>query len=779
MDLLNGLGLSAGGGAHSSSTSHNTLNVIAPDHPFWSQALTSPKPNILMSQFSSQPEPEKKTSNKCTPGSTEELGLGNLKSIGSQSFYNNGIENSVPLDDVMNNGTQSNILNYPSNLRLAPIGSSSAYQMSETLPDRSFVDNANQHAIRQQPNISIVNNQRQSVTSDQSPKSNSSVQTKNAQENNKIWPERSQYPKQKPTFVESNGVGPRFKNMAINKSNPTSPSSNVLPMSSVTFVNKSQPQQPPRLSNKKYQQSTPRNGASVQDNVSRPMAYDDSSISLSSSSEEEEEEDDDYVSTDTGTWIYIAKSNIWVDSKKQNKSGTKYNKGTTSEDKKLRLDLGKLTELVRKGRQVIDLQCYGSEPPDMDTVWKLAKKKGWTSLNGPKSNKDLQADATISTDIMELVSCSHLKNLRFEKCKNVVVLIANETESDLTKVIGKIMNQEGWWKIEIWSTKDTLSSNIKELSIEYPDIIEINYLDEQEVREKFQFTHYKLDLKGKVDKIDKRWLYNYGIVFEDVNLEIGSYVSEAFQKIIKDLNWPYKYVWMNDEKNKSEVHLNLLILFERPNSNKGAKEKSEFLGEYLPKLRNSLLNDLCRRILSYHEYDKEKNDDDDEISFTNRYSFLSDVKDEEDELESPEIPDEPVNAPFDLFEELEKQEELLNNTKEKEWEQVIHKTRGNAPSPAQIYSTRCIYGFICTYGTKCHYEHTNEEKQLFQARTAAKKIGKVPFHDNKYRTELCNFNIPHDRAACPFAHGMTQMICKVCYKCGHSVETCTVKETVT
>ena len=70
-----------------------------------------------------------------------------------------------------------------------------------------------------------------------------------------------------------------------------------------------------------------------------------------------------------------------------------------------------------------------------------------------------------------------------------------------------------------------------------------------------------------------------------------------------------------------------MILFERPNAVKNNKEKSEFLSDHLPKLRNSLLNDLCRRIVSYHEYDKEKNDNDDEISFTNRYSFLWDVKD--------------------------------------------------------------------------------------------------------------------------------------------------------
>ena len=252
MDLLNGVGVSRGG--NSSSTSNNTLNVIAPDHPFWSQALTSPKTNILQRQFSSQPAPPPQSSKECSASSTEELGLSNLKVIASQPFHNNGIENSVPLDDNPNIGTQSNILNYPSNLRLAPIGSSSAYQVSETFPNHGFTANSNQNTIRPQSISPMANNQRQSSTSDDSPKSTSSIQTKPVQESNQIWPERSQYSKQKQAYVETNGVGPRFKNMAINKASPTSPSSNIIPMSSAPFINKSQQQQPPRLLNKKYQQ---------------------------------------------------------------------------------------------------------------------------------------------------------------------------------------------------------------------------------------------------------------------------------------------------------------------------------------------------------------------------------------------------------------------------------------------------------------------------------------------------------------------------------------------
>ena len=791
MDRTKGKGVSS---EATPNTTTKCLNVIAPDHPFWSQALSSKTSNTPQHQTLSSNDQPKKEICKESLTSNQQLGLSNL-TIAGQPFQNNGTENGIHLYDQsnMNGGRVQQPTDFSNNLRLAPIGSSSAYQVSsDPLRDSLFSHVYNGYNIGPSQNQLMVDRNAEIRTS---PEQNKSIhprlsETSAIQRENGIWPSAFKPIAQKENKVVAQGVGPRFKNTSGNKGQ-IHHSSNHMPMTTDSFVSKSQSQQPPprmmntKVHHKNVQQTKNGDDSSVvqshKPNPKPHMAYDDSSISLSSTDEEEDEEveEDEYVNTDTGVWIYIAKSNIWVDSKADLKGIRNYK--TNIEDKKLRLDLGRLGELVRKGRQVMDLQCYGSEPPDMDTIWKLAKRKGWTTLTPKSASKhESQLDISVSSDIMELVGCSHLKNLKFEKCKNVVVLLSSEAE-DLTQIMGKIMNQEGWWRIEIWMTRNNISNGVQELAIDYPDIIEINYLDDEDIRETFQFTHYKLDLKGKVDKIDKRWLYNYGVVFEDVNLEIGSYVSEAFQKIIKNLNWPYKYVWIKDEKSRSDaVHLNLLILFERPNAVKNNKEKSEFLSDHLPKLRNSLLNDLCRRIVSYHEYDKEKNDDEDEISFTNRYSFLSDVKDEEDELESPEMSDEPVNAPFDLFEELERQEELLNKVKEKEkdWEQVIHKQRG-APSPAQIYPTRCIYGYICTYGIKCHYEHTNDEKQVFQARTAAKKIGKVPFHDNKYRTELCNFNIPHDRAACPFAHGMTQMICKLCYKCGHSVEACTVKEAVT
>ena len=186
------------------------------------------------------------------------------------------------------------------------------------------------------------------------------------------------------------------------------------------------------------------------------------------------------------------------------------------------------------------------------------------------------------------------------------------------------------------------------------------------------------------------------------------------------------------------------------------------------------------------------------ISFSNKYSHLSNVdEDEDDEDEGSEEEGYPfdwetpdcsssgnfnanggdstaVDVPFDLIEELELQEQLLAEAKDREWEQVIHKTKN---MPAQLYMTRCIYRYICTYGLNCHFEHGSEEKQVFSARKAARKVGKVQFRDNKYRTELCTFNVPHDREACPFAHGDIQLLCKRCYECGHGVDICPITKT--
>ena len=212
----------------------------------------------------------------------------------------------------------------------------------------------------------------------------------------------------------------------------------------------------------------------------------------------------------TGVWMFVDNSNIWIECKRA-EAKLKFKKNPLfDEDPRLRLDMGRLAEQVRKGRPIIDAQLYGSEPPEIDTIWQLATKKGW-EVNRFKRNvisgKEKQLDTSIVADITELVCHSQVRKLKFEKLKNVIVLVAGD--SDFIPAIRKVISQNGWWRIEVWGLARSMSNDIKQLSKEYPDIVQINYMDKDEIKKQFTFTHYKLDVKWNVDTEVQVLLYNY------------------------------------------------------------------------------------------------------------------------------------------------------------------------------------------------------------------------------------------------------------------------------
>ena len=76
----------------------------------------------------------------------------------------------------------------------------------------------------------------------------------------------------------------------------------------------------------------------------------------------------------TGVWMFVDNSNIWIECKRA-EAKLKFKKNPLfDEDPRLRLDMGRLAEQVRGGRPIIDAQLYGSEPPEVDTIWQLATK---------------------------------------------------------------------------------------------------------------------------------------------------------------------------------------------------------------------------------------------------------------------------------------------------------------------------------------------------------------------------------------------------------------------
>lgn len=71
--------------------------------------------------------------------------------------------------------------------------------------------------------------------------------------------------------------------------------------------------------------------------------------------------------------VYIDNSNIFISTQKY--SARKKKILNNCWDNNCRIDVGKLVNEGRQGRDIIHGKLYGSEPPVLDTVWRAIREK--------------------------------------------------------------------------------------------------------------------------------------------------------------------------------------------------------------------------------------------------------------------------------------------------------------------------------------------------------------------------------------------------------------------
>lgn len=111
------------------------------------------------------------------------------------------------------------------------------------------------------------------------------------------------------------------------------------------------------------------------------------------------------------------------------------------EDPRLRLDIGKVTDVVASGRDVAWGILYGSEPPPIDSVWNKIRERGWqvvTSKRSAFTNKEKQVDHQMVTHITALVSDRSV-------AKGKIVLVSGDADVIPAVKEGIINN----WSFEI------------------------------------------------------------------------------------------------------------------------------------------------------------------------------------------------------------------------------------------------------------------------------------------------------------------------------------------
>ena len=386
-------------------------------------------------------------------------------------------------------------------------------------------------------------------------------------------------------------------------------------------------------------------------------------------------EDNDHV------FIYVDDSNMWIEAKKlaANKLNLK-----SVEDPRLRLDIGKVTDVVANNRKVAWGILYGSEPPPIDSVWQKIRERGWKVIITQRSSftgKEKQVDHQMVADITELVSGCIVKGK--------IVMVSGD--ADMIPAISKSLQMK--WSTEIWMWGNGVSNALKQLAEENPGLMSINILDSR--LEEVTFTNFTF---GATKIPDTR-----SVIIKDIDFT----PDETWQKKLGEkLGWPFQICMIGPEKLQNPVDFKDVILIF---SNARAKDNKDFEIHYFDKIFGDLDREYPGKILNYPAYRKQF-DRQEDICLANRFEALLSL---DEQLSEESFSGDDVPSSYGAIKEIDEDDE-------KEQFQVV---RRKQQKKTQKYSILCKWRSKCKRGLKCQYHHTDDEKNSLQNTV---KIWNVP-----------------------------------------------------
>ena len=386
-------------------------------------------------------------------------------------------------------------------------------------------------------------------------------------------------------------------------------------------------------------------------------------------------EDNDHV------FIYVDDSNMWIEAKKlaANKLNLK-----CVEDPRLRLDIGKVTDVIANNRKVAWGILYGSEPPPIDSVWQKIRERGWKVITAQRSSftgKEKQVDHQMVADITALVSGCIVKGK--------IVMVSGD--ADMIPAISKSLQMK--WSTEIWMWGNGVSNALKQLAEENPGLMSINILDSR--LEEVTFTNFTF---GATKIPDTR-----SVIIKDIDFT----PDETWQKKLGEkLGWPFQICMIGPEKLQNPMDFKDVILIF---SNARAKDNKDFEMHYFDKIFGDLDREYPGKILNYPAYRKQF-DRQEDICLANRFEALLSL---DEQLSEESFSGDDVPSSYGAIKEIDEDDE-------KEQFQVV---RRKQQKKTQKYSILCKWRSKCKRGLKCQYHHTDDEKNSLQNTV---KIWNVP-----------------------------------------------------
>ena len=139
-----------------------------------------------------------------------------------------------------------------------------------------------------------------------------------------------------------------------------------------------------------------------------------------------------------GVWIFVNDSNIWIEARKLQ---SKQKMFKTSEDHRVRMDMGKLADVLAKGRPIHQGILYGSEPPSIDSVWEKIHEQGWKVNLTQSTAKRGQLSTRIVVDVVALAEKTPPEE------RSSIILVTGD--ASIIPAIEKVVEIEGW-NVEVY-----------------------------------------------------------------------------------------------------------------------------------------------------------------------------------------------------------------------------------------------------------------------------------------------------------------------------------------
>ena len=457
-------------------------------------------------------------------------------------------------------------------------------------------------------------------------------------------------------------------------------------------------------------------------------------------------------------WLFVDDSNIWIEAKKV---VSKLKGFKTKEDRRLRIDVGKLTDVVTAGRPVKEGILYGSEPPKIDSVWEKIRKKNFVVKTKRKSiitRREKEVDGQLITDVTA-IACKTP-----EEERSTIILITGD--ADIRPAVERII-QEGVWSVEIYMWRQGFSRRLKDLEKE-SEKVRCSDLDEH--LNKITFTNWSFE----GEKVPK----DHSVVLTMKHNAFPKRVppKKWWIELESIAQWPMTGMWLTPAEGK-ETDFYVIVFDYDQRHPKNTFDVARFVHE-LTKMGNVPLSHVIhaetyfehmRRMSDFKSYNLHlvgygtiKQVDCEDLDQDDTQSESSFVMDEGEVVcyKSTEVNFSPLlTSQYQIVEQDIPDHASLDETK----------FTTVPPRHVTVHPKECQLGKNCRRGLKCVYKHSDDDKNYFDRRenkegNPFRKVGMC----KNYEKQQCR----HSLIKCDYAHGKEDAWCLNCRITGHFTENC-------